>query len=172
MGQCIQRKVEDIDGILVVQVTYDCYRRRFGCLLGRSVLMNQAGDLVVIDMADSLHGHELMGYVHLSPQIQLNWDAENKNLIRATSDRDSRRLFFFNCAEVQQCQGWYCPAFGVRRRKPVLEYRGGKFQGSNWLAWTLTAQELPTIQSLSVNGHALSVQWGEWQSTIEFWPGH
>jgi uncharacterized heparinase superfamily protein len=169
-GACIQRTTETIDGVVVVQATYDCYRKQFGCLLARCVLINPTGDLIVIDVADRLAAQQLIGYVHLAPQITLTRSSNGNCNFFASTEHERRQLLFFNCADVQPCQAWYSPAFGVCYSKTAVEYCSGAQSRPAWLAWSLSAQAPPCIQSLSLTEHVLRVHWGDWQSTISFGP--
>lgn len=118
--------------------------------IDRLVAVHKDGCVLVTDLAHTDGDPELVGYVHLAPEVGVvrretdgGGDGFQLNL-----DGVSRRLLFVGCDRVEVQSGWHCRGFGDRRPAPVFVYRRSAGTGDpiGWWLETSDAESAPEMR--------------------------
>lgn len=86
----------------------------------RMISCNRTGnELRVEDRIDGEGLHDVISRIHLHPDVEVRRRSADVNLQRGNVNVELR-----SSTEIEVRSGWYCPRFGVRRRRSVLTIGG------------------------------------------------
>lgn len=109
----------ETDGTLRIEGAHDGYCRMAGRPVHERRFSYRNGTLVLRDTVTGVGIHELAGFIHFHPGVEL--EALGRDLIRIQLGK--RELGTISVAQWQTSavlHGWYCPEFGKRQRNAVL----------------------------------------------------
>lgn len=106
--------------------THDAYLHLAVPELGRLVACRNGGPWIVLDWAKTYGEHSYVNRLHLGPEVRLG--AQDENGIELQLPNMTLKLSLLGKGELSTSATWYCPEFGKRIARPMVEAR---FNGSS-----------------------------------------
>ncbi len=102
--------------------------RRFGINRMERVVASSSEHNVWVcaDLAHGMPTGSLVGYLHFAYDIDVLEIPESdpaKRTLILDDHRQQRQMTFFGTEQTSIVDGWQCPAFGIRKKNPVIVYR-------------------------------------------------
>ena len=119
---------------------------------------------LVGDLAEGTQKRDLIGYLHLSPKLKLEYrDSESEFSLSLGNNR--RNIQFFGVEDLTVVDGWYCRGFGFRESNSVIRYRVPS--GKTPMGWILTPAE--SSPDISLSDRQISLEFKNGQGNSFHW---